>query len=48
MTENTTGPETAAQARERLNRCTHVDGCTRPSVPGSMLCAEHIVAAATL
>lgn len=38
-------PETAEQARERLNRCTSVDGCTRPSLPGSMLCAEHVLAA---
>lgn len=37
--------ETAEQARERLNRCTSVDGCTRPSLPTSMLCAEHVLAA---
>lgn len=40
-----TAAEQIAAARAELNRCTSVDGCVRPSLPKSMLCAEHVLAA---
>lgn len=37
--------EELAAIRAELNTCTAQEGCTRPSLPGSLLCAEHVLAA---